>query len=144
VFITLSITNNEETENNPPGTPTITGTTEGKIGTEYEYTFVSIDPDGDDLYYWVQWGEGCPSVEWIGPYKSGEEITMNNTWANKGDYSISVKARDTSDAESDWGTLEVHMPKTSVKTFLNIPETLLDKLRESFLFLHHFFSHLNI
>ncbi len=144
ISIDLQITNNEETENSPPGTPTITGITEGKIGTEYEYTFVSTDPDGDDIYYWVQWGEGCPSLEWIGPYSSGEEVTMNYTWANKGDYNISVKAKDTNDAESEWGTLEIHMPKSMAKSFFNVIWLLLDKFRESFPFLHYFFTHLGI
>ncbi|KAA0001587.1 MAG: hypothetical protein FE048_05275, partial [Thermoplasmata archaeon] len=50
--------------NNPPDAPSIIGPTEGKIRTEYEYTFVATDPDGDDVYYWIQWGEGCPVVEW--------------------------------------------------------------------------------
>jgi thiol-disulfide isomerase/thioredoxin len=142
ISINLSITNHEETENMPPDTPVIFGTMEGKIRTEYEYTFYSTDPDGDDIYYWVQWGEGCPSVEWIGPYESGEEVTLNNTWANQGDYIISVKAKDSNDAESDWGTLEIHMPKT--KTIFSIPWILLGILQECFPFLYHLITHLAI
>lgn len=144
LLIDLSITNNEETENGPPETPVITGTVEGRVGTNYEYTFVSTDPDGDDIYYWVQWGEGCPSLEWIGPYRSGEEVTMNYSWANKGDYIITVKAKDTNDAESDWGTLEVAMPKTQAKIFFSVLETLLANFRENFPFLHYFFARLTI
>jgi hypothetical protein len=144
ILIDLSITNNEETENGPPETPVITGTTDGKIGTNYEYTFVSTDPEGDDIYYWVQWGEGCPSLEWIGPYRSGEEVTMNYSWANKGDYIITVKAKDTNDAESDWGTLEVAMPKTQEKIFFSVLGALIEHFREKFPFLYYFFTHLII
>ena len=39
--------------NNPPSKPIITGSTKGRIQARYEYTFKSIDPDGDDIYHFV-------------------------------------------------------------------------------------------
>ncbi|MBU1941896.1 MAG: FG-GAP repeat protein, partial [Candidatus Thermoplasmatota archaeon] len=54
-----------EWTNQPPNTPTITGTTNGKAGVEYDYTFTTTDPDDDEVYYWITWGDGCPAVEWI-------------------------------------------------------------------------------
>jgi len=95
--------------NNPPDPPDITGLTSGKAGTEYEYTFVAVDPDDDDVYYYIEWGDG-EIEEWIGPFESSEEVTVSHTWEEEGDYTIRAKAKDSYDAESDWGTLEVTMP----------------------------------
>jgi len=38
--------------NAPPNTPIINGPINGKAGTKYDYTFVSIDPDGDDIAFY--------------------------------------------------------------------------------------------
>jgi hypothetical protein len=50
-------------------------------------------------------------VRWIGPYGSGEEVTINHTWSKRGNYNIKAKAKDALGAESNWGTLYVSMPK---------------------------------
>jgi hypothetical protein len=101
------------TENHPPDTPTLTGRQRGKNGTAYSYTFSATDPDGDDVYYYLNWGDDYwfgGAVGWIGPYKSSQEITLEKTWAEKGNYTVRVKAKDRYDAKSDWSTLEVAMP----------------------------------
>jgi len=61
--------------NQPPNAPMITGPAEGVVGEEYEYTCVSTDPEDDDVYYYIDWGDG--NVEdWIGPYASvGLKVT---------------------------------------------------------------------
>lgn len=101
----------KEYANTPPGAPDISGPTSGKAGEEYGYTFISIDPDGDDVYYQINWGDGCADKNWYGPYASGEMVTFNHTWENEGDYNISAMARDTHNDQSEWGMLEVSMPK---------------------------------
>ena len=75
-----------------------------------EYKIVTTDYQGDNVEYYVDWGDETNS-DWIGPYSSGENITMNHTWNARGTYSIRVKARDIYSYESDWTTLEVSMPK---------------------------------
>jgi hypothetical protein len=102
--------------NSPPETPNIVGPTSGKAGVEYKYTFSTQDPNGHDVYYYINWGDG-QLEEWIGPYASGEEVTLNHTFSEKGTYVMSVKARDMLSAESEWATLEVSMPR-SVQLFL--------------------------
>ena len=104
-------------ENQAPANPTITGPTTGATGIELEYIFVTTDSDGDDVYYWILWGDGCPAVEWAGPYASGEEVTIKHTFEKKGDYTISAKAKDVYDTESDWGYLDVKIPRAR----LNMP-----------------------
>ncbi len=95
----------------PPDAPDIDGPTSGSPGVKYNYTFVTTDPEGDDVYYWIEWFEDDPSAKWEGPYASGEEITRNHTWDEKGTYTIRAKAKDSWGYEGDWGTLKVTIPK---------------------------------
>jgi outer membrane protein assembly factor BamB len=95
--------------NSSPSTPTIDGTSSGKAKQNYNYTIVSTDPEGNNISYYVNWGDGT-NTGWIGPYTSGEEQTVNHTWNKKGTYTIQVKAKDNYSAESDWETLSVTMP----------------------------------
>ncbi len=98
--------------NFPPTNPTIEGPLNGKIGEEYEYCISSaIDPDGDNIYVYWDWGDGNSS-SWLGPYLSGEKICEKHIWYGPDDYIIRAKLRDEKGAESDWGTLQVKMPKT--------------------------------
>jgi len=96
-------------EPNAPNAPTIIGTVEGKIDNEYEYIFKSIDPQNDDVCYYIDWGDDQVE-EWIGPFSSGEEVKLMHLWDEEGTYIIKAKARDTFDIESEWGTLEITMP----------------------------------
>jgi hypothetical protein len=95
----------------PPEPPSIDGETNGNVGEEYEYEFIALDPDGDDLFYFVEWGDGTNS-EWEGPFPAGQKITLSHTWNEKGTFSIRAKVKDESyGAESDWGELVVTMPR---------------------------------
>lgn len=103
--------------NNPPEKPTIEGPSSGKTGTAYDYYFCSSDPDGDDIFYCVNWGDGSGEI-CLGPYLSNTCITVSHTWTIDGTYTIKAKARDSNQAESDWATFSVSMPKS--KNTLNI------------------------
>ena len=98
--------------NNPPDTPTIEGPTQGKVGETLDYIVSTTDPDGDQVYYWVSWFVGCPGIYWDGPYNSGDSITKSYTYDTKGTFTISVQARDIYEAESDWVSLEVTIPRS--------------------------------
>ena len=126
--------------NEAPDTPTIDGSTNGNTGIEYNYTFTVTDPDGDNLFYYISWGDGTYE-EWIGPYKSGEVVTIGHTWAEKGTYEIKAKVKDTSDVESDWGTLEVIMPKTKMidNSFIQL---LLEKFPNAFPVLRYLLNYI--
>ncbi len=97
-------------ENDPPDTPVIDGPLSGKTGEAYEYTFAVADPDGDRVYIWIEWGGTCPVLEWIGPYNSGDTVSLMNTWNDTGTYAVRAKVKDIYDEESDWGTLKVTIP----------------------------------
>jgi hypothetical protein len=97
---------------NPPYNPVIDGPMEGEIGETYTYTFSADDPDGDDVYLWIEWFADDPNASWIGPYDSGEEVDLDHIYTEEGEFSIRAKSKDTHDFESEgWTTLEVTMPK---------------------------------
>ena len=99
--------------NYPPNKPTINGNISGIPGTEYQYTFMSTDPESDNISYYTDWGDNTTSG-WLGSYSSGVNITVNHTWNATGTYSVRIMARDFYGHESDWATLEVTMPKTHI------------------------------
>lgn len=105
-------------QSNPPNTPNIAGPRLGTVGEEYAYTADTTDPDGNQLYYWFDWGDGTSSG-WVGPYDSGATASASHTWTIEGIYKIKVKAKDTYDVGSDFSEpLGNIMPKNSV---INIP-----------------------
>lgn len=100
----------EINENTPPNKPTITGPTRGEPESEYEYIITSTDSENDEVYYYIDWGDGFTSG-WIGPYSIEEEVTIEHIWNEQGTYSVRVKAKDSD--ESDWESLTVRMPKSN-------------------------------
>jgi len=146
-LVTLTVTDNAsntdnqttwayiDTENHPPKTPTLRGRKIGTNGTAYRYTFSATDPDGDDVYYYLNWGDTYwdgGAVGWIGPYKSGQKITLEKTWAEKGNYTVRVKASDQYNAKSDWGTLKVTMPVSYNIPLLRFWEQLFERFPHAF------------
>jgi len=99
----------------PPGKPARpSGPISGEPGIEYNYITWTTDPDGDQVYYKWDWGDGTFS-DWLGPFESGEIATANHSWDEKGTYDIRVKAKDEYGLESDWSDpLTVKMPKNIV------------------------------
>ena len=151
-LVTLTVTDNAsntdnqttwayiDTENHPPKTPTVRGRQSGTNGTAYRYTFSATDPDGDDVYFYLNWGDTYwdgGAVGWIGPYKSGQKITLEKTWAEKGNYTVRVKAKDRCDAKSDWSTLTVTMPLSYNIPRFSFWEHLFDLFPHSFPILRH-------
>ena len=97
---------------NPPDAPVIDGPTNGKIDQTLTYEISATDPDGDDVYFWIEWFQGCPGVFWQGPYESGEVVEFSNTWSTEGTFKITVKAKDINDLEGGIGTLSVTIPRS--------------------------------
>ena len=102
--------------NNGPDTPSIEGSSSGEVWKEHDYKIYSVDPDGNELLYYIDWGEG-KIEEWIGPFASGEEIIVSHTWFSLGNYNVKVKVKDPFNYESDWGTLKVTMPRNRLLSF---------------------------
>lgn len=122
-------------QNHPPYPPVISGPIKGAPGTKYNYTFVSIDPELDNIAnYVIDWGDDSDIEVIEGPFASGEKITMNHTWDKKDTYTIKAKAKDINDLESDWGILKVKIPRNRVlyKSFFNRVLERFERLLERF------------
>jgi hypothetical protein len=135
-FIVVPVTslNYQINQNQPPEIPNITGQINGKAGVIYEYNFISVDPEGDNISYYVDWGDKCGGF-WIEPHPSGVEATAYHGFALEGTYTINALAVDSHGAESDWGQLEVTMPLSFIlilKIFFNSfnLELLFDFIQE--------------
>ena len=128
--------------NEPPNAPIITGPTSGKVGKVYEYNFSAIDPDGHDVFFWIEWEPACTGCKWVGPYKSGEIAKINYSWSSSGTYLIRATAKDIHDEEGPIGTLQVIMSRNkNSKLFLFYQ--LFDVFPNAFPILRFLFSRYN-
>ena len=101
--------------NSPPPAPNQpSGPTAGFTGEEYTYTTDEVvDPDGDDVEYLFDWGDGNDSG-WVA------EPTADYTWMSTGTFAVKVKARDIPHGEeSDWSpsldvTISDAMPELEI------------------------------
>ncbi|MGC9307383.1 MAG: hypothetical protein ACP5FL_01245 [Thermoplasmatota archaeon] len=103
-------------DNTPPNPPEITGPSQGEIWETYTYQFTITDPDGDrmerlEIYFGDDKEEilncGCTQPYWA----SGTTINVTHRWTQRGDYTIQARVRDVLGEFSDWGTMQVSMPK---------------------------------
>jgi hypothetical protein len=124
------------TDNTPPEIPTITGPGQGKPGTQYLFNLETTDAQDQNVYYFVDWGDNTTSG-WFGPYVQGTTVHVTHAWAQKGNYTVKAKAKDTFDSESGWGTLHILVPTEytfSLQVFL---QHLLDRFPHLFPVLRH-------
>jgi hypothetical protein len=89
----------------------------GRPGTLLEFSAISTDPDGDQIYYKWDWGDDSYS-DWLGPFESGDAISSEHAWEN-GNFSIYVKTKDIHGAESNWSdpagiTIEDESPNVKI------------------------------
>jgi len=96
-------------DNNPPEAPKLSGPTRVPPGT-YEYTFNATDPDGDNIKYHIEWGDG--NGEETEFYSSGEKVTVNHTFSEIQVYYMKAQAIDPYDYSSEWATLRIEISKS--------------------------------
>jgi hypothetical protein len=101
-------------ENKRPTAPQINGKRIGFGGKEYEFTFVSTDEEGHDLFYKIDWNDG-EVTDWLGPYSSGEQITLSHAWNKNGQYFIKAWAKDEMQGESQQGSFKINILKNRAK-----------------------------
>ena len=104
--------------NRAPDTPSKpSGPSSANKGENICFTTATTDPDGDELFYWFDWGDGTNSY-WIGSYYSGDTVYKHNSWSVPGTYNIKVKAKDPEGAESDWSdSLQVVITQGTLEHF---------------------------
>ena len=98
--------------NNPPNRPSKPkGPDSGTNNVKYTYEITANDPEEDNIYYKVDWGDGEDS-NWLGPYDSGGAIKLSHTWIQPGFFKIRVKVKDIHELKSDWSeSLNIDIPK---------------------------------
>ena len=129
----------EDDENHSPNTPTISGPVKGEVGILTQYNFTATDPEADEIYYFIDWGDGTNSS--IGPYASGDIIPQSYTWSKKGTYTIKAKAKDIYGNESDWGELTVTMPYSYYLPFKQFCDKIILRYPHAFPLLQHFLGY---
>jgi len=133
----------ERLNNRPPKAPKITGP--GSVPSEsikdivknpvnyppgkpIEFRFEAIDPDGDDIRYHIDWGDGTLDI--TGFYPSGAEVKVNHTYNSQGAYTVSALAEDTCGLRGPVGTISI--PIWSISTENNNEIEPLDTRKEIF------------
>jgi len=83
-----------------PNKPTLTGPIAGKIGISQQYTAVTTDPGGQQIYYTFDWGDTTVTTSsWV---NSGTQVTKSHIWLSSGVYTVRVKATNINNGVSDW------------------------------------------
>jgi hypothetical protein len=117
--------------NQSPTAPIINGKTRGKAGKEYEYIFNATDPDGDNVKYYINWGDNTTYEADFN--SSGTEVMVKHKWTEDGTYNITAKAEDINGAQGPEGKLTVTMPKSKSFYFnFNILEWIFERFLNLF------------
>jgi hypothetical protein len=114
------------TGNAQPYAPDISGPSMGAPRTEYEFTFTISDPDKDDVYLYIDWGDGDVE-DYLGPYSSGDEVTISHSFSGKGSYTVKAKSKDTNNLIGPWGTLQINIPRSQVYSIYQILERIIQR-----------------
>jgi len=147
--VTLQVTDSEGNSssdsttafiNSPPNTPAITGSSQGHVRHRYTYNFVTTDPEDETIEYYIDWGDGW-FTNWLGPYQSGEAITLSHTYARQGTYAIKCQARDVHGWKSAWGTLQVTMPLSYEPPHFHFFDWLFERFPHAFPILRQLFGY---
>jgi len=99
-------------DNNAPITPEAPiGPSSAREDTTVTFTVVTTDPDGHEIFYKFDWGDGSSS-QWEGPYDSGIVASITHKWTNEGNFAVKVKAKDEWGLETDWSpTTPISIPR---------------------------------
>ena len=102
--------------NNPPNKPTRpNGPTRVKINTEYMYSTVTTDPEGDLVWYLFDWGDRCDVNTIYGPYESGEVCERLYSWDIDTEWDVKVICVDLHSGLSEWSDpLSVTVPRNKL------------------------------
>ena len=94
----------------PPLRPSITAPGSIVINNAVDFTVVTKDINDANVSYWVDWGDGTNSG-WVGPFASGEGVTLNHTWTKALSFLVKAKAKNNY-GESEWQYTIVIVEKT--------------------------------
>jgi hypothetical protein len=99
-----------------PLPPQVSGPSQGDIERQISLSFVTTDPLGLNVYYWVDWGDGSHE-EWFGPSASGATVTIPHKWTSLGSFTVSAKAKNTLEGQGGWSepfTITIIAPQLQI------------------------------
>ncbi len=99
-----------------PKAPIIDGPSSGKPGGEICFTFNSTDPDGDEVKYRINWGDG--TIVETGYYHSCVPVEVCHTWNENNTYTILARAEDIRGYKGDWSEFKIKISNPRTRTFL--------------------------
>ena len=70
----------------PPDHPNFIGPITGKSYTDHTFSVSSNDPEGDNIRYYVNWGDD--NEGWTDYYPSGAEVILPHSWDSTGTYNV--------------------------------------------------------
>lgn len=96
----LTITVNS---NKPPSVPSKpSGSAKALVGSSYGYTANAKDPDGDQVKYTFDWGDGTISVTTF--VLPGKSVSVSHSWRKAGKYQVKAMTTDSKGASSGWSS----------------------------------------
>ncbi len=92
--------------NQPPAVPAApAGPSSGYVDTSYRFSVSTTDPDGDNVRYTIDWGDGTFDTA-SGYLPSGQRYEANHAWVTAGTYQVTVRACDQKeDLCSNWSAV---------------------------------------
>jgi hypothetical protein len=90
-----------EIQNYPPEDPTApVGIGRGLVGRSYSFAGYSTDPEGDNISYTFDWGDGESTESSL--MTSGISVRASHAWSQPNTYEVRLMARDSNRAASGW------------------------------------------
>ena len=87
--------------NRPPTIPVLTCSHNASAGVAFEVKVSATEPDGEDVSYLLDWGDGT-AEDWTVPYPSGQELPFTHIFGLRDTYELRARARDIQGNESPW------------------------------------------
>jgi len=121
----------------PPDNVKIYGAVQGYPGVEYEYAFISNDPEKDNVKFDVDWGDGNIETD-VGPVPSGEVLVLSHSWNKTKTYKIKAQVKDEFEYPcSQWTEHKVIIPRNKAINLIDLLEMLFERLPRVFLTLRN-------
>ena len=95
--------------NNPPEAPIIDGPFTGSPNRIYYYNFYAVDPEGDDVGFYIDWGDCSYTITEYVP--SGTDKTEGHEWDDFGTFIIKAVAIDSEGNIGPESAFDVTMPR---------------------------------
>ena len=101
-------------ENQSPSAPIVDGPNNGLPFLTYTFTFTSTDPDGDDVSYYIDWGDGYITNWTSYQPSSSPDYSKGHFWIGFDKFTIRAKAKDNFGSESPWTNYSFSTPRNRV------------------------------